>query len=428
MKTMSRDLKLYFVLVCLPAAVLTGLGLFFLQRQSAAAARQEVEMRRTVTENLAAALQDSVAEAGKDGDAVRAALAGWTDPRARAPSGAFVWTPRERLVWATDAATNLAARLDAFARWNEWTVLGRKKTCDGHGFMTIDGRSVLWGRVGGAAHGLVFDGPLLASAPSAVDAWLVAGILVVLLVCVLVAGAWLMVRAAAKAREDDRKKTSFVSNASHELKTPLAAIGLWAGLLKSGRLSSPEQLGKAYATITDENARMLRLVENLLDFSRLEQNRRHYRIEKVDTAALVHDAVELMRGEFAPHGVSFAAAGPCPACADADAVKQILVNLLGNAVKYAAKQGPVEVGVARTDEAVRVTVADRGPGMSEEAMSRAFERFYRADDALDSETGGLGLGLSISRALARDLGGELSVAARAGGGCVFTLELMPAEE
>ena len=168
---------------------------------------------------------------------------------------------------------------------------------------------------------------------------------------------------------------------------------------------------------------MIRLVENLLDYSRLEQGRRNYHQTDIDLSALVGDVVELVRGDFAVHGITIKGLAPCYARADADAVRQILINLLGNAAKYAAAEGPIEVVLATGIGRVRVAVSDQGPGIPPEAMKHVFKRFFRADAALNSKTGGLGLGLSISYALAKDMGGALSVAARDGGGCVFTLEL-----
>ncbi len=419
---MSRDLKLYFLLICLPAIVLTGLGLLFLNRQSADAQAREAEMRSARIENLAASLQDLVTENGKTGDVVRVALRAWRGgDGVRVPVGAFIWTPKERLVWSDGVAVSDCLSIAKREHWNDWTAIGKKRAR--RGLMELGASQILWGRVDNAAYGIVFDGPPLATQETRFDIWLTGGILVVLLACVLTAGAWLMVRAVQKARRDDKTKTDFLSNCSHELKTPLAGIGIWADLLREGRLTTEEKRARAYAVIADENARMTRLVENLLDFSRLEQGRRRYSPACVDLSALVADVVDLVRGDFAAHGLSIRADANCMARADADAVKQILVNLLGNAAKYAAAGGPVAVAVLRDGAWCRVEVADRGPGLSPEARARVFERFYRADDALHSKTGGLGLGLSISRALAQDMGGRLSVSARTGGGCVFTLEL-----
>ncbi len=419
---MSRDLKLYFLLICLPAIVLTGLGLLFLNRQSADVRTREAEMRSARIENLAASLQDVVNESGKTGDVVRATLRDWRGgDGVRTPVGAFIWTPKERLVWSDGVPDSVRPSIAKREHWNDWTAIGKKRAR--RGLMDLGAAQILWGRVDNAAYGLVFDGYPLASVGTRFDVWLTGGILVVLLVCVLAAGAWLMVRAAQKARRDDKTKTDFLSNCSHELKTPLAGIGIWADLLREGRLTTDDKRARAYKIISDENARMTRLVENLLDFSRLEQGRRKYNFIAVDVAALVADVVDLVRGDFAVHGIELRTGDTCVACADADAVKQILANLLGNAAKYAAAGGPVEVEVSQYGAWCRIDVADRGPGLSSEARARVFERFYRADDALNSKTGGLGLGLSISRALAQDMGGRLSVSARVGGGCVFTLEL-----
>ena len=429
---MTRDLKLYFLLICLPAAILTGLGLVFLHRQSASSALREGEMRRAQVENLAASLQDIVNENGRTGEVVRAVLCRWEGGAGvRSPVGAFTWSPKNRLTWATGLRNGqvcpfpagVGTQLEGLARWNEWTAIGKKRAR--RGLMEIGPATVLWGRVDQTAYGLVFDGHPLGEEVAHVDAWLVGGILVVLLACVLAAGAWLMGRAAVKARRDDETKTTFLSNCSHELKTPLSGIGIWIDLLRGGRLQTDAKRVHAYEVIARENARMVRLVENLLDFSRLEQGRRRYRPVRVDLAALAADVVELVRGDFPGHGVVAQSEGPCCARADADAVRQILVNLLGNAAKYAASGGRVEV-VARMEEGrPRLAVQDRGPGLSPEERAHVFDRFYRADDALNSRSGGLGLGLSISRALAQDMDGSLSVAARPGGGCIFTLELPP---
>lgn len=418
---MTHDLKLYCLLICLPAAVLTGFGFIFIHRQAADDAAREMEIRNARIERLAESLQELVHEKGRTGDVVRVALAGWTGGEGvKSPEGAFVWNYAQHLEW-TRGDCAVWPRLAAFSRWNEWTALGKKHAK--RGLMDLDGTFVLWGRVGDAVYGVVFDGHPLGTVRCSMGIWMVGGILMVLLACVFGAGAWLMVRAAAKARRDDQTKTTFLSNCSHELKTPLAGIGIWADLLQSGRTLTDEKRQHAYDVIVRENARMVRLVENLLDFSRLEQGRRKYQMEDVDLAVLAAECIELVRGKFEPHGVDLKTSGDVHAHADVDAVKQILMNLLGNAAKYAAADGPVEVVVSAENGTARIVVADRGPGMSAEAMSHAFERFYRADDELTAKTGGLGLGLSISRALARGMGGELSVAARDGGGCLFALEL-----
>lgn len=418
-----RDLRLYCLLICIPAAALTVLGFVFIHRLAKDAAAREVEIRQARVERLSESLQELAGESERSDADVREALSRWTGGTdVQMPVGAFEWnySATNRLVW-TQGNCAVWTNLAALSRWNEWTSEGKRRAK--RGLMRQNGATVLWGRVDNAVYGVVFDGDPLVVARRPIEPWLLGAILLVLLACVLGAGAWLMARAVAKARRDDQTKTTFLSNCSHELKTPLAGIGIWADLLRSGRALTDEKRAHAYDVIVRENARMIRLVENLLDFSRIEQGRRTYRLENVDLVALAAECVELVRGKFEPHGVAVKAENAVQVWADADAVRQILMNLLDNAAKYAAADGPVDVEVSADGGRAHATVADRGPGMSAEAMSRAFERFYRAEDELTAKTRGLGLGLAISRALARGMDGELSVAARPEGGCLFTLEL-----
>ena len=417
--SISRDIKWYLLLVCAPAVFLVGLGIVYLVRQAEAGETRDAAMRMARLENLSATIQDAVVEAGKMDDAVQVALREWSGGKGvRVPVGAFIWDPKERLRWSEGLVmTNLAA----FTRWNEWTAVGKKRAK--RGLMEMGGHTVLWGRVETSVYGLVFDGEPIMEERSAVNVWFLGCILVFLLGGVVVAGAGLMARAAAKARLDDRMKTSFLSNVSHELKTPLAGIGIWVDLLLGGRLKTDEDRLRGGTMIKKENARMLRLVENLLDYARLEQGRRRYHIEIVDVAAMACETVEFLREKFAVHGIEVEVEGDCHARADVDATRQVLVNLLGNAAKYAATSGPVEVIVSRDDGLVHVMVLDRGPGIPPEAMRHVFDRFYRVDDTLTAKQGGLGLGLSISRGLALDMKGDLTVAVRPGGGCVFTFTL-----
>ena len=145
-----------------------------------------------------------------------------------------------------------------------------------------------------------------------------------------------------------------------------------------------------------------------------------------DVAELVQSVVRLMRGRFPDGAPTVSAEAPLRVHADADAVKAILVNLLDNAAKY-APGAPVEVAVEKDERGVRVEVRDRGPGLSPEGLRNVFTRFWRADDSTTASVGGFGLGLTIARSYAREMGGDLTCAARAGGGTVFTLELKEAD-
>ena len=253
----------------------------------------------------------------------------------------------------------------------------------------------------------------------------IGGCVVGLLFLSLVAGGWLLARSAGKAREDALKKTDFLSNISHEFKTPLTTICLCAELAQDDGLD-PERRKKALRSIASEAERLKGLVMGALDFSRLEKNRRPFSLAPCDVAALAREAAGPLSERFAPGALALPE-GEAPAIADADAVKQIIVILLDNAAKYASRGGAVEVSAETCGGSARVSVADRGPGLAPEAMRRVFDRFWRGDDATTAETGGSGLGLAIARQLAKGMKGSLDVEARKGGGLVFTLVLPAAE-
>ena len=413
--------------IVVPAIVVTAVGVDLLIQQYRFDKAQLVAIRQARALVAADELRDAIRDAGDSAEARQAALVAWSPDQlenaAIRPTGAFVWEPRKGIVWRQGDHAALWTHLGTRVHWTNWGTTKKKSLQHELEKVTLEGKDVylLWGRVDGALYGLVFD-----ECPVMVDSWLwlwlAGGCFIGLLTALLILAAVQLWRAAERARRDDELKTRFVSDVSHELKTPLAAMGLWADMLSGGRIADEARQRHALDVIREEKDRMLRMVEMLLDYTRLEQNRRRYSIEEVDVGDVAREAVELLRGDFGEHGVSVTAADG-RARADRDAVKAIFLNLLGNAAKYAADGGPVEVSVSPVDGTVRAIVADRGPGLSDEARGHVFERFYRSDDNASSAKGGFGLGLPISRRLARDMGGELTVAPRDGGGLEFVLEL-----
>jgi len=335
----------------------------------------------------------------------------------------FHWSPRQGLLDSFRLPSPLASALGSTNVL--WQAEGHKARPPKIGVMELAGCIVAWRRLpdGTVAGGVVESFSETTAIPWA-SLFAVGSVLVLFLVGVIFVGGYGLLRGLERERRENAEKTSFLANATHELKTPLAAIRLWSEMLASERLK-PDRARHAAEVIEEENSRMIRLVENLLDFSRLEQSRRRYREEDADVRRIVEDAVDLLRADFSEHGISVGGDESVPARVDVDAVRQILLNLLGNAAKYAAAGGPVEVEVVRRGGRIVASVSDRGPGMAPADMARAFERFFRGAGASDAPGGGMGLGLAISRGLARGMGGELSAAPRPGGGCIFTLE-MPA--
>ena len=231
----------------------------------------------------------------------------------------------------------------------------------------------------------------------------------------------MLVVEARRERLDSERKTSFVSNVSHELKTPLTSIRLCADMLSEGRAKDDEARARYLGVISRESSRLSRLVDNVLDFGRLEQNRRKYDFADADLNAVARDAAESQRSRVAAAGMELSVelcVEPVVRRVDADAVSQIVVNLIDNAVKYAACGGRLDVSVTADGT---IVVADRGPGVPGRDRERVFERFYRCDDSLAAKSSGSGLGLSIARRLAEGMGGRLVCAARDGGGAEFRL-------
>lgn len=250
--------------------------------------------------------------------------------------------------------------------------------------------------------------------------------LAVLMASVFGGGALLM-RDARRQRQDALQKTSFVSNVSHELKTPLTSIRMYAELLQEKRVDDPARAEKFLGIIVSESKRLSRLVGNVLDFSRLEQGRKRYSPERVLLHEVVHEVVESMKEALVAYGldVVFEAEDPeLEAVVDRDALSQVLVNLLDNAGKYAAAGLKAVVRIVRgADGSPEIHVMDRGPGISPEKAKRIFEKFYRADDATTSSASGCGLGLGLARLLMRGQGGDVRHEPRAGGGSCFVVAL-----
>jgi len=214
---------------------------------------------------------------------------------------------------------------------------------------------------------------------------------------------------------------------SHEFKTPLTTIRLYAELLEQGRVPDETRRGEYLGTIGRETQRLARLVNNALDFSRLEQGRKKFLREPLDLGGELSRLLDTQLPRFGETGLALRReipVAPLPATTDRDAFEQIVLNLLDNACKYAGAGGEVTVQLGpQAGASAELRVLDRGPGVPVEHRERIFEKFHRVDDTLTAEKHGAGLGLSIARQLARGLGGELRYEPRPGGGAAFILEL-----
>jgi two-component system phosphate regulon sensor histidine kinase PhoR len=201
---------------------------------------------------------------------------------------------------------------------------------------------------------------------------------------------------------------------------------MYAELLAEDRVTEPAAIKRYLGVMIRETERLTRLVNNVLDFSRLEQGRRKLNPQPVDVAALALGLFEAQAPRLAEAGLALETAGldsPAVVLTDRDALAQILLNLLDNAIKYAASGKRLLVTLNRLDGRTRLILEDRGPGIPPEHRGRLFEPFHRVDEAITATQPGTGLGLSISRRLLRDMGGDLIFEPAAGGGARFILEL-----
>jgi signal transduction histidine kinase len=223
-----------------------------------------------------------------------------------------------------------------------------------------------------------------------------------------------------------RLKSDFVSNVSHELRTPLALIRLNAETLELGRITTGEKKQEYYRIIRKESERLTALINNILDFSRIEAGRKEYEFRETDIAELVRNTLDSYRYQIEQQGFAFEESidSSLPKVSvDREAIARALVNLVNNALKYSADEKFLGVKLYRANGALKLEVADRGIGITRREQSKIFEKFYRTGDPLVHNTKGSGLGLSLVRHITQAHGGEIAVESTPGKGSKFTLSL-----
>ena len=249
-------------------------------------------------------------------------------------------------------------------------------------------------------------------------------VILVVLDAVLLSGVWVVYRSVRREMEFVRLKSDFVSNVSHDLRTPLALIRMYAETLEMGRLTSEEKEQEYYATIVKETERLTRLVNNLLNFSRMEAGRRPYAFSRLDLNAVVRGVLDSFSPHLASEGfspvVSLDPANPAVR-ADPEAVQEALINIVDNAVKYSGAEKYLRVATGRRMEDVFVEIEDHGPGISPEYRERVFETFFRVPSPKKTDAKGSGLGLAIARHIMEAHGGRIDLKSTPGKGSTFTI-------
>jgi two-component system OmpR family sensor kinase len=228
--------------------------------------------------------------------------------------------------------------------------------------------------------------------------------------------------AFAERRTSEDRLRQFIGDASHELRTPLASIRGYAELFRMGAARDPEDVAKAMRRIEDEAARMGVLVEDLLTLARLDQvvDAPH---AEVDLAHLARDTVADALATAPDRAIEVSAAGPAVVLGDAHQLRQVLGNLVRNALVHTPAGSPIDVTVGREDGDVRVEVRDHGPGLPSDDPEALFERFWRAEGGRERGKSGAGLGLAIVAGIVGAHGGRVTAANADGGGAAFVVVL-----
>ncbi len=221
-------------------------------------------------------------------------------------------------------------------------------------------------------------------------------------------------------------KSDFVSNVSHELRTPLALIRLYAETLELGRITTKEKKHDYYKIIRKESERLTGLINNILDFSRIEAGRKEYEFRETDIADLVRNTLDSYRYQIEQQGFTLQEEidESLPSvCVDREAIARALLNLMNNALKYSPNEKYLRVKLYRENGSVKLEVEDHGIGITSREQTKIFEKFYRTGDPLVHNTKGSGLGLSLVRHISDAHGGSIDVDSTPGKGSRFTLTL-----
>jgi signal transduction histidine kinase len=239
-------------------------------------------------------------------------------------------------------------------------------------------------------------------------------------------GIWLTYRNVYREMKLARLKSDFVANVSHELRTPLALIRLYAETLELGRLNAKEKYQEYFRIIREESERLTALINNILDFSRIEAGRKEYEFEETNLPELVRSTLDSYRFQIEQNGFTFEeniARDIPPVNVDREAIARSLLNLVNNALKYSKDQKFLGVNLYRATTSVKLEVLDHGIGIPSVEQDKIFEKFYRCGDPLVHNVKGSGLGLSLVRHIVRAHGGDVLVESAPEQGSKFTIEL-----
>jgi signal transduction histidine kinase len=224
-------------------------------------------------------------------------------------------------------------------------------------------------------------------------------------------------------------RAQFVSSVSHELKTPLTSIRMFAETLRLNRLSDEQTRDEYLDAIVNESQRLSRLLNNVLDFSQIERGKKRYNLRKISLSDVVETAASGMRYPLSQLGFTLDIETPVEsidADVDHDALEQAVINLLANAMKYSGDSRQISLRLSSENGEARIEVADTGVGIEQQHLDRIFDRFYRVADPTSDGISGTGLGLALVDHIAKGHGGRVAVRSSPGKGSTFSI-IIPLE-
>ena len=359
-------------------------------------------------------------------------MAQWNTPDKKETS---VWAPcceDLMLIGLTPAAPG-ALRLAIVVRINEILGALAAKTRS-LGSMLKSSQFIAGSSTGGELLGANFPGLRIISRAGS-ETWLhedLRGqqsfylVALLLVLCTTALGAYSVWRDMRREFEMAEMRSQFIASVSHELKTPLTGIRVLAETLRLGRCRDRQRESEYLDTIVNESHRLTRLLNNVLDFSKIEKGKRTYHKELVNLSEIVNSAIQAMQYPLAQEGfhlnTSLADDLP-PIHADRDALEQAIINLMSNAMKYSDTWREIALKSYRTDDHAVIEVSDRGVGIPAAEHERIFERFYRVPDKENDRVPGTGLGLALAWHIAEGHGGYIKVQSEPNKGSTFSIWL-----
>jgi len=247
----------------------------------------------------------------------------------------------------------------------------------------------------------------------------------ILVLLILLAGIALTIRATDREARLAQAKSNFVSNVSHELKTPLSLLSLFSEILELGRVNSEEKKLEYYRILRHESLRLNKIIDNILDFSKIEAGRKTYNFTDGDMAEVIQNVLSSYRYQIDNSGfdVQTHIQPDLPVSIDRDAMAQAISNLLDNAIKYSREVKQLSITTQRRGSDLSIEIADRGIGIPRAEQAKVFEKFYRVGNGLVHDVKGSGLGLSLVKHIIEAHQGTISVESDVGKGTRFTILL-----